>query len=215
MDERTLLPEKSCSRGSGLDAPFSVLLWQRLSVLVCLLLLQSMSQFVLEAYEGLVATNLVIPLFLTMLVGAGGNAGNQSAVRSITGLVTGALKPAHVVEVVRREFFVGISCGCLLSLIAFLRVYYFYANDEVQPTGVFVTVFSITLSLFLIVVSSVIIGGSLPFFLRWTGYSVEHAAPMIQVIMDILGVWITCSVCSLFLPSTPTATKGPTPVAAQ
>jgi hypothetical protein len=34
--------------------------------------------------------HLVVTLFLTMLVGAGGNAGNQSAIKVIRGLVRGA-----------------------------------------------------------------------------------------------------------------------------
>jgi Mg/Co/Ni transporter MgtE len=37
---------------------------------------------------GLVQEHIVVTLFLTMLVGAGGNAGNQSAIKVIRGLVS-------------------------------------------------------------------------------------------------------------------------------
>ncbi len=40
-------------------------------------LLQSGSSFILANFEELIATHSVIVAFLTMLVGAGGNAGNQ------------------------------------------------------------------------------------------------------------------------------------------
>lgn len=55
-----------------------------------LLILQSSSSFVLSGYSDLLERHLVVTLFLTMLVGAGGNAGNQSAIKVIRGLVRGS-----------------------------------------------------------------------------------------------------------------------------
>ena len=55
--------------------------------LLGLLVLQSTSSFVLEQYQELLKQHLVVTVFLTMLVGAGGNAGNQSAIKVIRGLV--------------------------------------------------------------------------------------------------------------------------------
>ena len=55
--------------------------------LLGLLVLQSSSSFVLDRYSELLREHLVVTLFLTMLVGAGGNAGNQSAIKVIRGLV--------------------------------------------------------------------------------------------------------------------------------
>ena len=49
--------------------------------LVGLLVLQSMSSFIISRNEALLQAHLVIVQFLTMLVGAGGNAGNQASVR--------------------------------------------------------------------------------------------------------------------------------------
>jgi Mg/Co/Ni transporter MgtE len=177
------------------------MVWQRLSVLVMLLLLQSMSQLVMVAYEQLISSNIIIPLFLTMLVGAGGNAGNQAAVHTITGLVTGQYGVGHMWQLVRQELVAGLISSVCLFCIAFLRVFMYYSAEDVQPTPVFTTVFSISLSLFLIVLTSVVLGSMLPFLLASMRVNVEHAAPMIQVIMDILGVCIACVTCSFFLPA--------------
>jgi hypothetical protein len=49
--------------------------WSRGRWLLGLLVLQSTSSFVLDSYQGLLKEHLVVTLFLTMLVGAGGNAG--------------------------------------------------------------------------------------------------------------------------------------------
>ena len=59
--------------------------------LLGLLVLQSTSSFVLEQYQELLKQHLVVTVFLTMLVGAGGNAGNQSAIKVIRGLVSTAV----------------------------------------------------------------------------------------------------------------------------
>ena len=55
--------------------------------LLGLLILQSISSVVLDSYQNLLKEHLVVTFFLTMLVGAGGNAGNQSAIKVIRGLV--------------------------------------------------------------------------------------------------------------------------------
>lgn len=55
--------------------------WSRGKWLLGLLILQSMSSVVLDSYQQLLKEHMVVTLFLTMLIGAGGNAGNQSAIR--------------------------------------------------------------------------------------------------------------------------------------
>jgi cation transporter-like permease len=168
---------------------------QRTSVLVSLLLLQSLSQFILEMYEGLISSHVIIPLFLTMLVGAGGNAGNQATVRAITGLVTGEFRPSDFLLVMRKEIVCGLLSSIILSLIGFCRVYFLYGIDHL-----FWSTIAITLSLFTILLTSIVLGCTLPFFLGWLGFDREHAAPVISVMMDILGVFITCTLCSALIP---------------
>ena len=54
--------------------------------LVGLLIAQSLSGVVIEYFQSLIQDHIVVSVFLTMLVGAGGNAGNQSAIYIIRGL---------------------------------------------------------------------------------------------------------------------------------
>uniref|UniRef100_A0A7S1QS73 SLC41A/MgtE integral membrane domain-containing protein n=1 Tax=Neobodo designis TaxID=312471 RepID=A0A7S1QS73_NEODS len=169
--------------------------WHRTSVLVSLLLLQSLSQFILEMYEGLIAKHVIIPLFLTMLVGAGGNAGNQATVRAITGLAGGEFAQRDYLRLLAKESVVGVINAALLAGIGFGRVYYFYGNHDM-----FYSTVAITLSLFLIVAISAVLGCTLPFLIGGLGFDREHAAPVIQVTMDIVGVFVTCAMCSLLIP---------------
>jgi len=167
--------------------------WTRGRWLVGLLILQSTSSFVLGLYEDLLREHLVVTLFLTMLVGAGGNAGNQSAIKVIRGMATGAMKDTkyYLLQALKRQAQVGCGLGLGLALCGFARVY--------LSNGNLVNAFAISASLFLIVVFSVLIGTGLPFTMSWIGLDPANAGTSIQVVMDILGVVITCSTCYFIL----------------
>jgi hypothetical protein len=64
-----------------LPETFWAMVQDRAGWLVGLLILQSMSSFILARNERLLQEHVIIVRFLTMLVGAGGNAGNQASVR--------------------------------------------------------------------------------------------------------------------------------------
>eukprot|EP00232_Nephroselmis_pyriformis_P027889 CAMPEP_0182867966 /NCGR_PEP_ID=MMETSP0034_2-20130328/9034_1 /TAXON_ID=156128 /ORGANISM="Nephroselmis pyriformis, Strain CCMP717" /LENGTH=335 /DNA_ID=CAMNT_0025000353 /DNA_START=40 /DNA_END=1047 /DNA_ORIENTATION=- len=167
--------------------------WERGRWLFGLLVLQSTSSVVLEKYEGLIQDHLVVTLFLTMLVGAGGNAGNQSAISVIRGLATGDLELSvdSFKEVMGHQLQVALLLGTVLTLGGFLRVY--ISNGEM------VNALAISAALFCIVVTSVLAGTVLPFALAATGTDPANAGTSIQVVMDILGVTITCAICSVVL----------------
>ena len=60
-------------------------IFSRICLLSFLLLLQSGSSFILQSFSDLISKHILITMYLTMLVGAGGNAGNQAAVLVIRG----------------------------------------------------------------------------------------------------------------------------------
>ena len=64
-------------------------LYDRGSWLIGLLILQSCSSFILANYEKLLSEHQALIYFLTMLVGAGGNAGNQACVKIVRELAIG------------------------------------------------------------------------------------------------------------------------------
>ena len=85
-------------------------------------------------------------------VGAGGNAGNQSAIKVIRGLATGSLKPtgASIRRAMQQQLTVGLLLGAGLAAGGWLRVY-LTNGDALNATA-------ISISLFLIVLSSVLAG---------------------------------------------------------
>lgn len=161
--------------------------------LVGLLVLQSCSSFFLARNEELLQTYPTIIYFLTMLVGAGGNAGNQASVRVIRGIALGAVTEATQRQFINREFKMAICLSCILSLAGFCRALIF-------RTPIAETV-AVTASLFMIVVISVCLGAILPIGLKNIGVDPAHSSTTIQVIMDIMGVVITVCISSLILES--------------
>ena len=77
-------------------------LFDRGGWLIGLLVFQSCSSFILSANEELLRNHPSIVYFLTMLVGAGGNAGNQAAVRVIRGLAVGALNENSIGKFIKK-----------------------------------------------------------------------------------------------------------------
>lgn len=128
-----------------------------------------------------------------MLVGAGGNAGNQSSVRVIRGLALGTLNRQTQAQFLVREFKMAVTLSCLVSLAGFCRA------------AVFATPLPETLavvaSLFFIVLSSICLGAILPLGLKRIGVDPAHASTSIQVIMDILGVFLAVAMSALILDS--------------
>lgn len=161
--------------------------------LLGLLVLQSTSSFVLDSYQDLLKDHIVVTLFLTMLVGAGGNAGNQSAIKVIRGLATGSITTSSksIKATVTEQLEVALLLGGGLAAAGFVRVY--------LTNGSLLNSCAISLSLMTIVMASVVLGSGLPFCLARIGVDPAHAGTSIQVLMDILGVAITCGTCQFVL----------------
>ncbi|KAL7448327.1 hypothetical protein ACHAWC_000534, partial [Mediolabrus comicus] len=161
-----------------LDAMKSRAYW-----LVGLLALQSCSGFILSRNELLLQDHPVIVYFLTMLVGAGGNAGNQASVRVIRGLALGTLNPTTQMQFLSRELRMAFALSAILSLAGFFRAIVF--QTPLPET------MAVTLALSMIVFSSICLGAVLPLVLQKMGVDPAHSSTTIQVIMDILGVVLT------------------------
>lgn len=126
-----------------------------------------------------------------MLVGAGGNAGNQAAVYVIRGLATGEINSRTQARYLWGEVQMALALSAVLVCIGFLRVTAFQYStlDAVAISG----------SLLAITFTSVVVGSMLPLAFQRLNLDPAHAGATIQVIMDLAGVCITCFVCSTLL----------------
>lgn len=128
-----------------------------------------------------------------MLVGAGGNAGNQASVRVIRGLALGTLNEDTQAQFLTRELKMAVSLSSILSVAGFIRAAVFHTP---LPETL-----AITAALAMIVFSSICLGAILPLILKRLGVDPAHSSTTIQVVMDILGVMLAVIVSSLLLDS--------------
>lgn len=175
------------------EISFGQALRDRAIWLVGLLILQSFSGIILSRNELLISNHPFLVYFLTMLVGAGGNAGNQASVRVIRGLALGTLNEKTQSQFLLRELKMAMALSSLLTLTGFIRAAAFATP---MPEAI-----AITAALFLIVFSSICLGAILPLGLKRIGIDPAHSSTSIQVIMDILGVLFAVGVSSLLLDS--------------
>lgn len=169
-------------------------LFDRLIWLVGLLIFQSGSSFILSSYYPLLNKHPAIVFFLTMLVGSGGNAGNQASVRAIRGIALGTLNQQNYFKFLSKEFFTAWLISGGMGIIGLLRS---MVSFDITPAESI----SITISLIVIVFVSIILGALLPIGLHYIHIDPAHASTSIQVIMDISGVLITCLISTLLLDS--------------
>lgn len=168
------------------------LVWQRSSWLIGLLLLQSVSSFIISGFQDVVDRFFIISMFLTMLIGTGGNAGNQSSALVIRGLATGEMTRKNGLMVLLREFRVALLIASILVVFGFSRVYFFRGN--------FFEALAVSVALFIIVMISMLLGTLVPLILERLNLDPAHsAAPFLATLMDILGVLIYCFVVSRIL----------------
>mmetsp|Transcript_14309 Transcript_14309/g.22054 ORF Transcript_14309/g.22054 Transcript_14309/m.22054 type:complete len:345 (-) Transcript_14309:21-1055(-) len=163
--------------------------------LVGLLVMQSFSGFILGNHEDLLRSHPAIIYFLTMLVGAGGNAGNQATVMVIRGLALGDINSRTRRRYICNELKSAVALSAILGVFGCLRAAVFL-------TPVPETV-AVTITLYVIVFISVLLGVTLPLFLQRIGVDPAHSSTTIQVVMDILGVLLTVTVCAALLESVP------------
>lgn len=106
-----------------------------------------------------------------------------------TGSITTSWK--SIKTTVTEQLEVALLLGGGLAAAGFVRVY--------VTNGSFLNATAISMSLLAIVTASVLLGTGLPFALARLGADPAHAGTSIQVVMDILGVAITCLTCQAVL----------------
>jgi magnesium transporter len=72
---------------------------------------------VLSVFEATLEQVTVLALFVPLLIGTGGNTGNQAATTVTRALALGDVLPRDLLRVLTRELGVGVALGSLLGLL--------------------------------------------------------------------------------------------------
>lgn len=161
------------------------LFWPRAGNLALMLLVQSVSSIILAGFQGLIEGHSKLIFFLTMIVGLGGNAGGQSVVLTVRRLALGQSSPIY--EQLSKGFLISV----VVAPLAFARA-------ATQGTGVLVCT-TVGISVFCITIVATTTGTALPRLFAALRIDPAHATPVIQVLMDVIGIIIVCGLGVLLL----------------
>ncbi|MFE6996681.1 magnesium transporter [Microbacterium sp. NPDC057659] len=106
-------------RRSYLSTPITRLVRSRVVWLLVLAVGATLTVQVLDTFEATLAQMTVLALFVPLLIGTGGNTGNQAATTVTRSLALGEVAPRDVLKVLSREVRTGFCLGLLLGLLGF------------------------------------------------------------------------------------------------
>lgn len=103
-----------------LATPVSEIVRARVVWLLVLAVGATLTVQVIGAFEATLEQQVVLSLFIPLLIGTGGNTGNQAATTITRALALGDVRPRDVFKVFAREVRVGAFLGLLLGTLGFV-----------------------------------------------------------------------------------------------
>ncbi|MCG7610593.1 MULTISPECIES: magnesium transporter [Mycobacterium] len=137
---------------------------------------------VLEVFEATLEQVVTLALFVPLLIGTGGNTGNQAATTVTRALALGDVGPRDLGKVLFREFRVGLSLGVLLGSLAFVVTTIVYGRDIGMVIGLtFVSLCTMAAT----------VGGAMPLLARAIRADpAVFSNPFISTFVDATGLMI-------------------------
>lgn len=170
-----------------------VLAKHRIIWLLVLMISATFTGRIIRKFEGLLQSAIILTNFIPMLMDTGGNSGSQSSTLVIRGLALGEIKLKDIFKVLKKEFTVSLIVASTLSVVNFLRLYFF------EKCGLLVS-FTVCISLFATVIIAKIVGGTLPIAAKKLKLDPAiMASPLITTIVDALALTIYFSTATWIL----------------
>jgi magnesium transporter len=171
-------------------------LWQRIKNrfiwLSVLLVMGTLTSFVMQGFSDIIQAVVALAFFVPMLIDTGGNVGSQSTTVMVRGLAVGKFERRSLWKVVFSEILIGTVLGVLLGFIAIIRVVFLRES--------FLVGLVVGLSVWTIVFVSNLIGVSLPVLLKRFNLDPAIAAtPVITTVVDVVGVLIYFRIAQILL----------------
>jgi magnesium transporter len=172
-----------------------VTLWWKRGVWLTVLFVTAMfTATALRFYEGQLSKWTWLVMFIPLIMGSGGNTGNQSATLIITALTTGNVTLRDWKTILWREFRVGLMLGGLLALLGLvLASIQTWGETEAHSHTFWPLV--VPLTLLLVVTCGAVSGCILPLiFKRLNLDPALMSNPFVAAISDILAIVIYMTV---------------------
>lgn len=167
-----------------LETPFMTMAKNRILWLLVLMVSATFTGRIIQRYEEVLQSVVILAAFIPMLMDTGGNAGAQSSTLVIRGLALGDIKKGDAHRVLLKELSVSTMVAIGLTAINFVRIY-FLERTELRIS------LTVTITLFVTIILAKIVGGLLPIIA--TKLKLDPAimaSPLITTIVDAFALVI-------------------------
>jgi magnesium transporter len=165
----------------------------RIIWLLVLMISATFTGNIIKRFEDVLESVVILAAFIPMLMDTGGNAGSQSSTLVIRGLALGDINIKDIFKVVFKEFRVSFIVAIVLSVVNFIRIYYF------EKTEFFITL-TVCVTLFFTILLAKILGAILPITAkRFNMDPAIMASPLITTIVDAVALIVYFSMAAMFL----------------
>ena len=161
-----------------LKTPVLSLAKHRIIWLLVLMISATVTGRIIQGFEEVIQSVVILASFIPMLMDTGGNAGSQSSTLIIRGLALGEITTHDYLKVMFKELRVGIVVAIVLSVVNFLRIYFI---EHVE----FMVGITVCASLFFTVILAKVVGSILPIIAKKLKFDPAiMASPLITTIVD-------------------------------
>lgn len=193
----------------GLDYPyvqtaFFSLIKKRATWLVVLFIGEMLTATAMGYFDAEIAKAVVLALFVPLIISSGGNSGSQAATLIIRAMALKELTPKDWWFVMRREILSGLTLGCILGTIGFVRIA-IWQNLHLFDYGKNWTLlgWTIFLSLIGIVMWGTLSGSMIPILLKKCKVDpATSSAPLVATLVDVTGLVIYFTIAAILLKGT-------------
>lgn len=176
-----------------LKTPVIILAKHRIVWLLVLMISATITGSIIQGFEDVLQSVVILASFIPMLMDTGGNAGSQSATLVIRGLALGEITTKDYLKVIFKEFGVSIIVAIVLSVVNFLRLYFLTKTDLMISL-------TVCASLFFTVILAKVVGGILPLISKRLKLDPAiMASPLITTIVDAFALFIYFAFAKMFL----------------
>ena len=165
----------------------------RIVWLLILMISATVTGAIIQGFEGVLQSVVILASFIPMLMDTGGNSGSQSSTLIIRGLALGEITTKDIFKVIFKEFKVSIIVASILSVVNFLRLYFLTSAG-------FMVSLTVCASLFFTVVLAKVVGGILPIISKKLNLDPAiMASPLITTIVDAFALIVYFAFAKLLL----------------
>lgn len=165
----------------------------RIIWLLILMISATVTGAIIQGFEDVLQSVVILASFIPMLMDTGGNSGSQSSKLIIRALALGEITTKDIFKVIFKEFKVSIVVASILSSVNFLRLYFFTSAG-------FMVSLTVCASLFFTIVLAKVVGGILPIISKKLNLDPAiMVSPLITTIVDAFALIVYFAFAKILL----------------